>query len=462
MTYRRNYLVAGLLILGALLLQSCEKFLNEKQDQKIVIPESLNDLQALLDAAIYINYGYYPSVLEMATDDFYVSEAAFNNASNYNKDGYLWKPKPLHEGTDINGAWMFSFRNLLIANTVLDEIDGIETKELKRKDEIKGAALFYRAYVFYQLAQAYCDQFVIGQTNSGLGLPLRLTPDFNERSRRVTVAETYQQIIQDLEKAVELLPVRTEVPTRPSVAAALGALAKVYLVIGDFEKSLSYANETLKLNDALIDFNTLNTNANIPIERFNKETIYYAYSFSPDLLKRTVGLVDSSLYKAYATNDLRKTVYFINNGDGTYGFKGAYTGLSNNAFFLGITTSELSLIQSECHARVGQPDLALSALNKLLKSRFKKDSYIPYASVSADDVLPLVLQERRKELLFRGVRWSDLKRLNREPAFAKTLERKMLINGRQETFYLPPNDPRYNFILPEEVILKSGMQQNPR
>ncbi|WP_164112360.1 MULTISPECIES: RagB/SusD family nutrient uptake outer membrane protein [Sphingobacterium] len=459
---KNKNLKIGVFVIMTFIILGCEKFLNEKQDQKIVIPETLTDLQALLDAAIYINYGYYPSVLEMSTDDFYVAEASFNNLSNYSRDVYLWKPYPMHEGTDINGAWMFSYRNLLIANTVLDEIDNVQTSELRRKDEIKGAALFYRAYVFYQLAQAYCDQFIVGATNSGLGLPLRTTPDFNEKSRRSTVAETYQQIIEDMKMAIALLPEKSEVPTRPTKLAAQGALAKVYLVMGDYEQSLIYATEALRGNDALIDYNGLNVNASIPIDRFNKETIYYAYSFSTDLLKRTVGLVDSTLYDSYASNDLRKSVYFVDNGNGTYGFKGAYTGLNNNSFFLGITTSELFLIQSECYARMDNVTSSLSILNKLLESRYKKDSYIPYDSMSPEDCLRLVLRERRKELLFRGVRWSDLKRLNRETEFAKTLERKMRINGNLETYYLPPNDPRYNFVIPEEVIIKSGMQQNIR
>ena len=71
--------------------------------------------------------------------------------------------------------------------------------------------------------------------------------------------------------------------------------------------------------------------------------------------------------------------------------------------------------------------------------------------------MALILLERRKELLMRGLRWMDLKRLNMEGA-AITLTRT--VNG--QVYTLPPNDLRYALPIPEDVIAISGMQQNPR
>jgi len=72
---------------------------------------------------------------------------------------------------------------------------------------------------------------------------------------------------------------------------------------------------------------------------------------------------------------------------------------------------------------------------------------------------PTLIQERRKELPFSGnLPWEDLRRLNQEPNFAKTLTR--MLNG--ETFSLPPGDNRYVYPIPENEISLSGIQQNPR
>jgi len=68
------------------------------------------------------------------------------------------------------------------------------------------------------------------------------------------------------------------------------------------------------------------------------------------------------------------------------------------------------------------------------------------------------LKERRKELLFRGLRWTDLRRLNLDPRFAVTLAR----NVSGQIYSLPPEDPRYAWPIPDDEIQASGIPQNPR
>ena len=72
--------------------------------------------------------------------------------------------------------------------------------------------------------------------------------------------------------------------------------------------------------------------------------------------------------------------------------------------------------------------------------------------------LAKVLTERRKELLMRGLRWTDLRRLNRDSRFAVTLSRT--VQGQE--YLLPPGDPRYTLLIPNEVIVNSGIAQNSR
>ena len=66
-------------------------------------------------------------------------------------------------------------------------------------------------------------------------------------------------------------------------------------------------------------------------------------------------------------------------------------------------------------------------------------------------------RKRRKELLFRGLRWADVKRYNREGA---NIVLSKTVNGK--TFLLPPNDLRYAIAIPEDIIGMTGMPQNDR
>ncbi|MGN6177904.1 MAG: RagB/SusD family nutrient uptake outer membrane protein, partial [Mucilaginibacter sp.] len=111
-----------------------------------------------------------------------------------------------------------------------------------------------------------------------------------------------------------------------------------------------------------------------------------------------------------------------------------------------------------CAARSGDANTAMNNLNTLLRNRYASGTFTNLTASSGDDALNKVLKERRKELLYRGIRWSDLRRLNQESRFQVTLVRN--VNG--QTYTLPPNDPRYVELIPVDVISNSTMAQNPR
>jgi hypothetical protein len=124
----------------------------------------------------------------------------------------------------------------------------------------------------------------------------------------------------------------------------------------------------------------------------------------------------------------------------------------------GLAVDEIYLIKAECRARAGDRDGAMDVLNTLLKARWKTGTFVAYTAANADEALLIVLKERKKELLLRGLGWTDLRRLNREPKFAVTLQRK----AGGVTYTLPPNDPRYAFPIPDIEIKLGGLAQNQR
>jgi hypothetical protein len=154
-------------------------------------------------------------------------------------------------------------------------------------------------------------------------------------------------------------------------------------------------------------------------------------------------------------NDLRKTIFFKSNGNGSYAFKGNYTGI--DGIFSGIATDELYLMKAECLARQGKAGESLNVLNALLITRYKNGLFTPVTAVNATDALQKILAERRKELVMRCIRWMDVKRLNAEGA-GIVLKRK--INGVMYT--LAPNSNRYALPIDDDVIRVTGMEQNPK
>lgn len=445
--------------LGSIL--ACDNFLDVKPQASVSTPETLKDLRALLDNENNINQ-HFPGLIEMGTDDYFLDYSAFSSRQAFDQGVYLREPEPLFLTANMNQQWASSYKAVATANIVLESLERIKDGNAAEKDRLKGEAHFIRGYAFYYLAQLYAAPYNPDGDNSSPGIPLRLSSDFNTLSTRASVQETYEQIIADLTESFERLPEYVDYKTRPSKTAALAALARVYLAMEAYDLAFDMADAALNRYDNLIDFNELDLNASYPFEPFNDETIYFGYSSSGSLLlSNTRANIPETLYSSYNDDDLRKYAFYFDKGDGRIGYKGYYNS-GSAAYFAGLTTDELYMIRAECHARASRREQAMADLNRLLETRWQAGTYVPFRAENDDDALKRILEERRKELIFRGVRWSDLRRLNRDDRFATTLIREIDDGTSVKTYTLPPNDLRYTYLIPQEVIVRTGMQQNPR
>lgn len=451
--------ILTLFILFSFSQVSCTKYLDKKPDKALAVPSTLQDFQLLLDHYIEINTNSYPALSEVLADNYYMTTTSWNGLlEDYLRNLYIWK-----EDNQTGNNWLTAYKQILTFNIVLDNIIKVDynARNKQQWESIKGSALFLRAYYFHSISQLYAQPYEKGSSNEGLGIVLRLNSDINEKSTRASVKDTYERMIMDLKEASNLLPITPLLKSRPSQPAAYGALARVYLSMQEYDSAGVYAAKCLSLYDSLMVYNTeLNLTSNTPFKRFNKEVIFQMRSNLQACIAPTRAKIDTLLYNSYHGDDLRKTVFFLKNTDGSYRFKGDYDGggssLSNYVFG-GIVTDEMYLIVAESLSRAGKTVEAMQYLNKLLESRWKKNLFIPLTATDANEALAKILMERRKELIFRGTRWTDLRRLRNESSLSTTPKR--IIDGK--THELPPNSIRYTLRIPIEVINTSGIQQNP-
>lgn len=450
--YLRNMIALIIAIISCIALPGCKKFLEEKPDKKLALPASLNDLQLLLNNYFLFNT-LYPAAGEAASDDYYLSDANWASMSSvFYRNLYVWK-----EDDENDANWSPAYQKIYNANLILETLADLKytNKEKEKAHSIKGHAYFLRALNYWHLAQLYIKPYNPGSAASDLGLPLRLSTDFTNKTVRTTVNETYDQIIHDSKIAITSLPLSQNQTYYPSKAAAYALLARVYLSMNKFKEAGDYADSSLTIKDHLMDYNSLNSAALLPITRGNIETLFEATALSTQPLLQSRWRVDSILYNTYDSNDLRRSVFFRRMSDGSYTFKGSYTGTANA--FAGLATNEVYLIKAEALARAGNKEEALNTLNTLLVKRWKTGSFIPVQATSDGEALSKILQERRKELLFRMLRWSDLRRFTFDPALE--VKPKRILNGQH--YILEPQSPRYVFKIPKNVIEFSGITQNP-
>lgn len=449
-----NRMILAILICSSLLpIAACKKYLDAKPDQTLTTPTSLNDLQALLDYYALLNYNY-PLAAEVASDDYYLTDNGLSGiTTDYFRDYYLWQ-----KNDNTNIEWQ-AYAKVYNANIILDNLDRLATSaaEQGRRNTIKASALFYRGLYFFSLSQLFAPPYDQASAASDLGIPLRLSSDFNLPSKRATVAATYNQMISDVQQALAALPNESPYRIRPTKPAAYGLLARMFLLKQDYQSAKLYADSCLQLNGKLLDYNSLDTVAAIPIAQANPEVIFDSRTLGSLPLSPTLWNVDTNFYKTYHSNDLRKSIFFKKTTTGTFTHKGNYTGTNTGFAFTGIATDELYLIRAECLARLGDAAGALNDLNLLLKNRIKTKAYQPLSYTNPNELLKVILLERRKELVFRTMRWSDIRRLSKEPLHAIAPTR--LYKGK--VYELPIGSERYLFQLPKIVIDETGMPQNP-
>lgn len=443
---------------------SCsEGFLDAKPDKALVVPVTLQDYQALLDDSRQ-QLNQTPGLTEIASDDLYCIDGFWNTGNLTQGNTYLWKAD-VFEGEDafMAGDWTKMYTQVLRTNVVLEGLGDIDRNDRNGAlyDEIKGGALFFRAWHFFALLQSFSLPYDPTTADQDLGIILKLSADINEKTARATVETSYKQVLADLTAALELLPERTAYVSRPSRAAAYALLARVHLSCFDYGKAGKFADLALAQNNDLLDFNMLDLNGSFPDPFIdgNPEIILYSMPILFSSAYFRDGYIADELYADYREGDLRKPMFFREDGEGHAKIKATYYA-SDVLPMTGLTTPELYLVKAECLVRTGQVDDGLDVLDELLRMRWANDAdYSPITAADEEDALRILFEERRKELVFKGLRWYDLRRLNKEPKFAKTLTRTY--NGK--TYTLPPDSKRYAFPIPNtEWIANPGIQQNER
>ena len=453
-----------LLFYPVLLLFSCgREFLDIRRDSNQVVPSTIHDYQSILDNNSVMNITSF-GLVSLGADEHSADDAtlaALTGNNRWQQNGYTWA-QDVYEGQEVSD-WNMAYERILYANLALDveKITPLTNKEKIAKDLVRGQALFHRAWNFYQLAQAFCKPYEIETANTDMGIPLRIDYDVSIYTDRATVKRVYDQILTDLYTAELLLPINPIHKFQPSKVAVQALLARVLLHIGNYNQALQYASSALRLSDGLLDFDGLDTGLNYSFENYpygsdNPEVIFHCHNNSVTLLVNSRLNVAPDLYELYDNHDLRRPLYFSRNDGGRISFKGSYRG--SGTYFTGLAVDELHLIQAECFAYLNELESSASALNELLMHRYMRDHFVPVVFEDQATAMTTIMQERRKELYLRGIRWDDLRRWNIKEQAATTLVR--YVSGQR--YELPPNDLRLVWPFPDNEVKIGGLVQNPR
>ncbi|WP_316825448.1 RagB/SusD family nutrient uptake outer membrane protein [Pedobacter miscanthi] len=370
---------------------------------------------------------------------------------------YTWS---LQFTTDINSSppmWGDHYGRINLYNSVLAGIDNATGGSAAKKRSIKAEALLGRALEYFYLVNEYGKPYDGATAQQDPGVPFVTSNDVSQKvPGRSSVAEIHQHIIDDVNSAIADLPSDNSANRlRGSKAAGYSVLARTYFYMRNYPEARRYAELALSNTKAVM----INFNAALPATNF--------ISIHPDVIYGRIFLplypAQLDFMRSFATNDLRVRKLY-SGGDGyTFTTRGAtlyapvYISPTLQYGNPGTSVQEMKLTIAECAARSGDLTEALTQLNDIRRNRFS--NYTDYSSSDQTAVLDQVFLERRHEIPFNGLRWFDMRRLDKENRMG-TVTRYNAQNTAIVT--LPPHSNRYTLQIPFQVIsFNPDMQQNP-
>ena len=355
--------------------------------------------------------------------------------------------------------WGDHYAKINLYNTVLIGIDEATGGTSSKKNSLKAEALLGRAMEYFYLVNEYAKPYDPATADQDLAVPFVTSNDVTQQvPPRSTTAVIYKHIIDDLTAAIPDLPVDNS-PNRfrGSTSAAYSILARVYFYARNYPEAQENAELALANTRAVM----INYNSGFPASNLLSTHADVIYG------RMVVAQAPPSLdhMRSFATNDLRVRAFYSSADNYTFVTRGAtsyYPALRTPVMTyanFGTSVQEMKLIIAECAARSNNLTLALQHLDEVRKNRIATAGYVPFTSTNQEEVVQEVLKERSHELPFNGLRWFDMRRLNKEGKMG-TVTRLDAQGNVIAT--LAPGSNRYTLQIPIQVIsFNPGMQQNP-
>lgn len=434
------------------LVMGCkDSFLNKSPEDSI---NTSNFFQTENDAVSAINGAYQPLQwpklynMRMWTTDIMAGNSVVGAGGG--TDGIETQDEAnfvtASDNQGVLDLWRGPWPGILRSNIILQKVPGMTISETV-KNRVLGEAYFLRAHYYFILVRFFGD------------VPLTLKPvqpGDDLRPKRTPKDEVYKQIIADLTQAISLLPAKDQYTGadvgRASKGSALGMLAKVYLTLGDWQKTADLCDQVKGLGYSLNP--NYGDNFNISTENSAESLFEIQYVSNAGMGfwdnenqsswlstftgPRGSGFVaggwgwnqpTQEFINSYETGDLRKDVTVLYEGGPKFDgndYKKSYslTGFNLRKFLVPLSVissydnsplnfpvmrySEILLMQAEALNELGRTAEAEAPLN-LVRNRAGLGNV---TGLPKDDFRTKVLHERRIELAFEGQRWFDLIRIN--------------------------------------------------
>ena len=240
------------LVLG---FSSCDGFLTKEPvtnlDTEVVLDTYEKLSKATLGAYSALNDGTWYGANFVLSCELRAGNAKNPTNTDFTSGRYINEYSWVYNASSTSGLWNYAYYTIASVNNVINNVDGKETTDVSTQDlnDLKAEALFLRALSYFDLLRIYAQPYTFAPQS--LGVPLVYVVDKDALPARNTVAECFDQVVEDLLKAESLMAedyTRYDVNDPYSVAsvpAIQALLSRVYLYMGEWQKCADYATKVI-------------------------------------------------------------------------------------------------------------------------------------------------------------------------------------------------------------------------
>lgn len=499
----RTYLLLAMLFMG---MTSClDKYPSDMVQSDRAITTVQEADQAVIGIySAFLSNALYSGHLTLLPD--IQSDLAYAVNGYSNTFGDVWRWEILATNSQIEAVYASLYEVITRCNFLLDNIERVrqnttEDEDLDRIDQYCGEAYFARALAYSELIKCFCKAYEPETAANELGVVLREHYNSDEPVKRASLYDSYQFVLDDLDRAANCLKLEEDFnanlwgSTYFNEYTIYALRARVALYMQDWKAAKKYASRVIGdssekdyqkkyyqlSNGNAMASSTMNElqylwaddegfeiiwKIGYTINNYGGSlgTIFFNYdymTFKPDYVPATWVL---NLYDA---NDLRLPAYFVEKTTGyshhlTWPLLAKYFG--NEQFIANqilhtcmpkvFRLAEQYLIRAEASAQLNDFGQASKDITTLRKSRYTSGYS---TTLTADNWLEVIEEERVKELYMEGFRLQDLKRWHK--GFERKPQQETLINGN--SLKIEKDHPLFVWPIPKHELESPGSQIEP-
>lgn len=484
------------LLLGASLL-ACVSCLDKTPGDYILLEEGMKDLSTadqtcngmykmLMSGALYS--GYLTLCPDIQADLVYAVQG------NSNAYGNIWQWNILASNSEIESIYAALYKVIGQCNYFIDCVDALKAKltldnDIQYLDHLHGEMLCARALAYSELAKCFCKAYEAESAGDELGLVLSDSFFREAPKKRASLKDTYEFILEDLKKASELLDKDQDQANNPyfSHAAAQAIWARVCLNMQDWDGAIEHSSYLLDGDVfSLADANSLYSSKQSYFQYMWTNDAAFEIIFKVGYTATSYGAATGSVFLnftrdyynyypdyvpanwvvngLYSSADNRYSSYFAEVKTGySHGlswpllikYRGNEALIANNIHHVNmpkpLRLAEQYLIRAEAYCRKGDFPKASQDINKLRSKRYSSGGSV---SLSEENWLDQISDERVRELFMEGFRLNDLKRWHR--GFERKEQSCCLKEG--SSLKVPADDPLFVWPIPRNEIEAPGSE----